>query len=156
LPIFNKINLICKTAGQEPQQHYKLLQWPPVVQYQQICNKIFVWPSLSVDRSGVFAVGRPTVGRRVVAAWLLQIIYLHLSPPPSDSDWPPSRTPHPPPIAGSILFLQRTAFPFAYQIACNRQSEKCRANINIRRLETGVTCTEKNPARYNNLYLLFY
>lgn len=92
LPIFNKINLICKTAGQEPQQQYKLLQWPPVVQYQQICNKIFVWPSLSVDRELRGARGSrgwPTVGRRVVAAWLLQIIYLHLSPPSSGTGPPP-------------------------------------------------------------------
>lgn len=60
LSIFNKINLICKTAGQ-------LLQWPPVVQYQQICNKIFVWPpcpdSVCVSAPALAAA----VGRRVVA-----------------------------------------------------------------------------------------
>lgn len=130
LAIFNKINLICKTAGQ-------LLQWPPVVQYQQICNKIFVWLRCPFKVCGLDSA--PAVGRRVLAtenylfapfaaaaatatvvaaaaadvaiACLHRLLHLH-------SAW---------------IAPVGAAFPFAYQIACIVQ-EKCRANINISEL----------------------
>lgn len=96
LAIFNKINLICKTAGQEHSSSTtncssaRLSSNISKFAIKYLSGRRFRWSEVGVSVGQVgWLVGRPTVGRRVVAARLLQIIYLHLSPPSSDSTPPP-------------------------------------------------------------------